>query len=64
MLVHEGLRVGAVQLTVIEVLVLLTSSATGRSGMASRKGERQSWAVRICVKGEKYREKVVEKRWE
>ena len=51
-LVQEGSRVGAVQLTVIEVLVLLTSSARGRSRMKSRKGERQSWAVRICVNGE------------
>ena len=46
------------------MLVLLTSSARGRSGMVSSKGERQSWAVRICVKGEEYREKGVEKSWE
>ena len=51
-------------MTVIEVLVLLTSSARGRSITPSRKGERQSWAVRICVMGEKCREKEVEKSWE
>ena len=51
-------------MTVMEVLVLLTSSARGRSITISRWGERQSWAVRICVKREKYREKGVEKSWE
>ena len=51
-------------MTVIEVLVLLTSSARGRSITLSSKGERQSWAVRICMKGKKYREKGVEKSWE
>ena len=48
-LVHDDSRVGAVQLTVIEMLVLLTSMGRGRCRLSSRWGERQSWAVKVHV---------------